>query len=67
MKRRKKAEIDVFEQIKRLIMLQLIRDGASGEEIALALSITKARVSQIFPISKIRASKKSTRNESSLT
>jgi len=57
MKKEKKPEMDVFEQIKRLLMLQLIRDGASGDEIALALGITKQRVSQIFPISKIRKTK----------
>ena len=41
-------------QIKRLLILQAIKGGADGTEIAHALKVTKARISQLFPVNKIK-------------
>ena len=42
-----------LENIQRLLMLLLFKMGASGDEIAGALGVSKARVSQMMPARKI--------------
>jgi len=42
-----------LENIQRLLMLLLFKMGASGDEIAGALGVTRARVSQMMPARKI--------------
>ncbi len=46
-------ELQELENIERLLMLLLFKMGASGDEIAGALGVTKARVSQMMPARKI--------------
>jgi DNA-directed RNA polymerase specialized sigma subunit len=46
-------ELPELENIQRLLMLLLFKMGASGDEIAQALGVSKARVSQMMPARKI--------------
>ena len=41
--------VSELESVKRLLILRLIRDGASQEEIAGALGVTQPTVSRMFP------------------
>lgn len=43
--------------IKRPITLQLLRDGATQAEVALALQIDRSAVSRLFPAKKISSAK----------
>jgi hypothetical protein len=43
-----------LDQVKRLLMLLLVRLGTSSEEIGLALGVSDRRVRQLVPISKIK-------------
>jgi hypothetical protein len=43
-----------LEQIKRLLMLLLIKLGATSEEIGLALKTDSSTVRKLLPIKKIR-------------
>jgi len=54
MGREKKSELKELEQIKRLLVLQLIKDGVTATQIGKALGITQQRVSQMFPVSKLK-------------
>ena len=47
-------EVEELRAIKKLLMLDLIKSGATLEEIAAALGITVGRVSQILPQRKIK-------------
>lgn len=58
MGREKKSELKELEQIKRLLVLQLIKDGVTATEIGKALGITQQRVSQMFPVSKLKKTKR---------
>jgi predicted XRE-type DNA-binding protein len=40
--------LDVLEQIKRLMILSLSRDGASQSEIAKALGVNQSSISRLF-------------------
>ena len=62
MKREKSEEARELEQIKKLLVMLLIRDGATSDEIGNALGISGARVRQKFSMSKLR---KTRRGESS--
>jgi len=46
--------IKELDHIKRLLVIQLLINGADGVAIAHALGITKARVSQLYPVSKLK-------------
>lgn len=56
-KNKEEMEIDPLEAIKRLLILLLIRDGATGEDIATALKVNKSTVTRMFPIRKVKKSK----------
>lgn len=43
-----------IEDIKRLLMLLLIKSGATSEEIGLALQLESSVVRKMLPISKIK-------------
>jgi transcriptional regulator len=43
-----------LDAIKRLLMLVLIKRGATQEELALALKMDRADVSRMMPTSKIK-------------
>ena len=49
------------QDIKRLLVLQLMRDGASQGEIAAALGVSQPSVSRMFP-KMIAAVKKASKN-----
>ena len=42
-----------FETLKRLLMLLLLKLGATPEELGLALNVNSSRISQMFPTRKI--------------
>jgi hypothetical protein len=57
--KKKKTDSEVIElqSIKNLLILQLIRDGATSEEISLALKAGQVSASNIrksFPMRKVR-------------
>lgn len=55
---RKKDMIDPqLEEIKNLIVLMLIRDGASAEELGKVLKLTSRRIQQLFPMKLIKQHK----------
>ena len=58
MKNKNDDVLKELEHIKKLLILQLVRDGATSEEIGLVLGITGARVRQVFPMKKLKESKK---------
>lgn len=58
MKNKNDDVLKELEHIKKLLILQLVRDGATSEEIGLILGITGGRVRQIFPMKKLKESKK---------
>jgi DNA invertase Pin-like site-specific DNA recombinase len=49
-----KEEVEELRAVKKLLILDLIKSGATLEEIAIALGITVQRVSQILPPRKIK-------------
>jgi hypothetical protein len=42
-----------LETLKRLLMLFLLKFGATPQELALALNVDSSRISQMFPTKKI--------------
>lgn len=50
------ADTDELVQIKRLLILALIRSGASSDEIALATGMGASTVRKMFPMGKIKGS-----------
>ncbi len=48
------AIIKELDQIKRLLVIQLLLGGADGGTIGHALGIKRSRVSQLFPINKFK-------------
>jgi len=42
-----------LELLKRLLILMLIKLGATPDELAIALEVHPSRISQLFPIRKI--------------
>jgi hypothetical protein len=47
--RRKRDELKELKSIRNLLMLQLLKMGASSEEIDLAVGIGSANVRRLFP------------------
>jgi DNA-binding MarR family transcriptional regulator len=47
------ATTSELTQIKRLLVLLLMKGGASQEEIALALQVDRSQVSRLLPSSKV--------------
>lgn len=52
-KKRTKKSLDPLEAIKRLLILQLVRDGVTSEEIANVLGIDSSTIRRIAPASKV--------------
>lgn len=50
------ADIDELMQIKKLLILALIRSGASSEEIALATGMGASTIRRMFPMGRIKGS-----------
>jgi hypothetical protein len=46
-----------IQSIKKLMVLLLIKSGATSEEIGLALGVDSSRVRQMFPMRKTKKSK----------
>lgn len=42
-----------LEAVKRLLMLLLLKLGATPEELGMALNVNSSRISQMFPTRKI--------------
>lgn len=53
-----KKLFDELGDIKKLLVLQLIRDGATSSDIAVALGVSSGRVRQMFPMNKLKPSEK---------
>lgn len=51
-----------LQDIKRILVIALIRTGASQEEVASALNVNQSSISRMFPKSK-KAKKKSGKNK----
>lgn len=47
-------ENETLEDIKRLLIVLLVKLGSTSDEIALALGVTPGRVRQLLPTSKIK-------------
>jgi len=52
--REKDPVLTKLEDIKRLLILQLIKSGATSEEIGQALGIDSSTVRKMLPIKKIK-------------
>ena len=50
----KAAENETLEDIKRLLIVLLLKLGSTSDEIAVALNVTPGRVRQVLPTSKIK-------------
>lgn len=50
-------ELEELEQIRKLIMLLLVKFGATQEEVASALGVTRGRVSQMLSTQGIATAK----------
>ena len=37
-------------QIKRLIIVHMLKNGADGKDLSSALGVSKQRISQLFPV-----------------
>lgn len=48
-KKTSRGKIDNMEQIKRLLVLGLIRSGVQGKEIAITLGVDPATISRMVP------------------
>ena len=48
------AALAELAQIKRLLVLLLLKSGSSQEEIALALQVDQSHVSRLLPSSKVK-------------
>ena len=51
------------EDIKRLLVVLLLKLGATSDEIAVALGVNSSRVRQMFPVRKIKKIVKSADEE----
>ncbi len=49
MKKSSEQKMDQLEQIKRLIILGLIKDGIQGKDIAKVLNVDPATITRIVP------------------
>jgi len=47
-------QLEELENIRKLLMLLLYKMGATQEEVATALNVTQARVSQMLPTTGIK-------------
>jgi DNA-directed RNA polymerase specialized sigma subunit len=50
-------ELEELQSIKKLVMLLLFKMDATQDEVATALGITQARVSQLLPTKSIKPAK----------
>lgn len=50
----KNKELEELTNIRNLTMLLLFKLGATQEEVASALGVTQARVSQMFPTKQLK-------------
>ncbi len=46
-----------LEDIKKLLALIAIQNGASGEDLAIALGVSKSTVTRLLPLRKIKKNK----------
>ncbi len=53
-KEKKDIYLKELEDLKRLLILHLLKQGASQTEVALALNVNKSTVSRMFPYGKIK-------------
>ncbi len=58
MARKKQSEkLEPLEEIKRLLILGLIRNGVQAKDIATVLAVNKSTISRIAPALKVKKSK----------
>lgn len=50
-------QLEELENVRKLLMLLLYKMGATQDEVATALDVTQARVSQMLPTTGIRPAK----------
>ena len=46
--------VEELEAVKRLLMVLLLKLGASPDEIAVALNVSGRRVRQVMPVGKVK-------------
>ena len=49
--------IDELVQIKKLLMFQILNDGADATELGKVLGLTSARIGQIIPVRSLKKKK----------
>jgi DNA-binding CsgD family transcriptional regulator len=49
-----KEHLDLLESIKKLLVLQLIKQGTTPEEIAVVLRVTPKTIRNIVPMRKVK-------------
>lgn len=54
MKKINSQKIDTLEQIKRLLILGLVRQGVQGKDIAAAIDVDPAVISRMVPARRIK-------------
>ncbi len=48
------ADNEHLDDVKRLLVVLLLKLGATSDEIGIALGVNSSRVRQMFPVSKIK-------------
>lgn len=49
-----KESLDLLESIKKLLILQLIKQGATPEEVGMVLRVTPKTIRNIVPMRKVK-------------
>ena len=52
-----------LDAIKRLLMLQLVKDGVAANDIATVLGVVKSTVSEAIPVRRLKSLKKKEEEE----
>lgn len=50
---KKEQKMDTLEQIKRLLVLGLIKQGVQGKDIAAALGVDPATITRMMPLRQV--------------
>lgn len=56
--KKQRKSLEPLEEIKRLLMLQLVMNGATSEDIAEVLGIDSSTIRHMIPIRKLKKSSK---------
>jgi len=59
-RKKQSEELEPLEEIKRLLILGLIHDGVRAKDVAAVLDVSKATISRMIPVLKIKTKKTKT-------